>query len=82
MLLHYWILAFLAVRLSRTSKRIFYIGSISKLGRANNSASFEVLYNQRAVTAHCDDLALLRREFKQLTHLFPDPNTSGSSFGC
>lgn len=45
--------------------------------------SVEALYNQRAVTAHCDDLALLRKESEQLLRLFPDPNIlRWPGFGC
>lgn len=74
---------FLAVKLSHASKRIFYIANISKVGRANNFASVEALYNQRAVTAHCDDLALPRKESEQLLRLFLDPNIlRWPGFGC
>lgn len=84
-LLHYCIelLDFQTVRLSHASKRIFYIENTSKVGRANNFASIEALYNQRAVTAHCDDLALPRKESEQRMHLFQDPNIlRWPRFGC
>lgn len=52
--LHYWmeLLVFPAAKLGHPSKRIFYIENINKVGRANNFASVEALYKQRAGTAH------------------------------
>lgn len=75
-LLHYQIelLVFLAARLNRASKRISYIENICKVGRDNNIPSVRALCNHRAVTAHCDDPALLRKQSEQTMHLFRDPN--------